>query len=228
MKKVLELLKDKQFRINLGFYISGFFVVGLGVNILRSSNLGMGAWDTVTFNLYDYFYLTLGQEWVLVGYVSMFVSIIIFLIVFLYRRKWKMLLMLVPVLIMGNVINFWYYLVFNGYVAEQLAMQLFLFVIGTFVLPFGLSLVIKSSFPAFVFDEFTFMWTDVFKTKNFGKVRFFIELLGLSVGALFGYLAFFHVDKTLGAVTIGSLIIALVFGKIMAVYLKLLKVQKDE
>ncbi len=106
-------------------------------------------------------------------------------------------------------------------------MQLLLFIIGTFTLPFGLALVIKSSFPAFVFDEFTFMFVDIFKTKNFGRVRLYIEILGLSIGAIFGYLAYFHVDKSFGAVTIGSLIIALVFGKILHLYLKVLKVQKD-
>ena len=46
MERKIEFTPKK-----ITFYILGFLILGLGVNIMARSDLGLGAWDTVTFNL---------------------------------------------------------------------------------------------------------------------------------------------------------------------------------
>jgi uncharacterized membrane protein YczE len=92
-------------------------------------------------------------------------------------------------------------------------------VVGGLLLPFGLSLIVLSNFPAFVFDELMLMLMDVFNTKKIGGIRLGIEILGIGLGILFGVLA----GIGLGAVNIGSIILAIVLGPIMSFYIKTLQ-----
>lgn len=224
---------------NTFIYVLGFLTVGLGINIMKKSTLGLGAWDTVTFNIHDYFIRVVGfnAEIFLVGYVSAVIAIIIMIAVLLYRRRLKYLYMLVPILLMTFVINFWYYLVFDGIVITALYLQIIFFIIGTILLPLGLSLVIASTYPAFVFDEFTFVLTDIFHIKKFATSRLIIEFTGIFIGSIFGYLiytsGYIPVDpepalKLLGSVGIGSFIVMFSIGPTINFFLNVFKVKREE
>jgi|LGOV01.1.fsa_nt_gb uncharacterized membrane protein YczE len=222
--------------LNVFLYLGGFILVGLGVNLLDSSTLGMGAWDTVTFNIHDFIYYKLGVTEinfglfvlpVKYGFVSMGISLTLFTVVISYRRKVKLLFMLLPVFLMGTVINIWHYQIFNGYIASTGFIKTMFFIFGLGTLPLGLVFIIKSSFPAFVFDELTFMIGDIFKVKSFGRIRLWIEITGISIGTIFGALAYLS-EGHLGAVNVGSFVIAYLFAPVMAFYLKLFKVTTHE
>jgi hypothetical protein len=157
----------------------------------------------------------------------MTISLTIFIAVLLYRKKISVLFMLVPVLFVGTFINIWYYQVFETFETTSTVVKVLLYASGLLTIPFGLALVVKSTFPAFVFDEWTFMMADVLETKNFAKVRIGIEVTGITIGAIFGFLTFWAIDGNLGAVNLGSLIAAVLFGPILAQYLKLLPTPKS-
>jgi len=221
---------------NVLLYLGGFILVGLGVNLLDSSTLGMGAWDTVTFNIHDFIYYKLNIQEInfglfilpiKYGFVSMGISLTLFTVIMAYRRKWKLMFMLVPVFLMGTVINLWHYQIFNGYIATTDFIKAMFFVFGLASLPLGLVFIIKSTFPAFVFDEMTFMLGDIFKVKSFGRIRLWIEITGITIGTIFGALTYLS-DGNLGAVNVGSFVIAYLFAPIMAFYMKLFKVTKHE
>ena len=133
----------------------------------------------------------------------------------------------VPIISIGSVIDFWNIVVFNDYYATSMIVRVLFYVLGTLTIPLSLSLMIKSTFPASVFDEFMLMLIDIFKTKRIALVRFTIEYLGLIIGTVFGYLTYASVGH-LGAVNFGSIVVTFVLGPIMAFYLRILGVTKSD
>jgi uncharacterized membrane protein YczE len=214
-------------KTNLLYYVLGFVIMGFSVNIIKASNVGSGAWDTVTINIRSYFNTVLDQEWVTIGMVSFVVSTVIMIIVVRYRKQWRYLFMALPIFIAAIMIDFWNIVVFQDIVYTTWYIQGITYIIGLLFLPFALVLIVKSGFPAFVFDELMLMLVKVFKAKNVTTVRFGIEFLGLAIGSVFGYLTFFHVDGGLGVVNVGSLVFTILFTPIMAFYFKILKVSHD-
>lgn len=207
---------------NVTLYILGFFVTSLGVIFLLRSQLGAGAWDTVTANLNAYLNsvnlsLTLGQT-------SMLITFTIFMFVLIYNRKLKLLFMLVPILLMGSVIDFWDILIFQGFYPELLIIKLLFFVLGALFIPLGLSMILNSSFPAFVFDEWTLVIMKIFKTNSITKARLGIEILGISLGVMFGFMA----GIGFGAVNIGSIIMAVILPPIFNFFVNNIKKIDDK
>jgi len=224
LKNILVLIK--QYKINVIFYLFGFIVLGFAVNIMKASTLGNGAWDTVTINIRDFLNINLGFSWVTLGMISFIVSMIIMLIVILYRRNAKFLFMLLPIFLVALSIDFWNFVVFQEREALMFGFQLMFYILGSLLLPLGLTLIVKSNFPAFVFDELMLMFVNIFKAKKITYVRLIIEFSGIAIGLIFGYLTYYNVDGTFGAVDIGSFVLAFTLSPIMAFYFKLLKVQR--
>lgn len=212
---------------NIVFYLSGFLILGLGVNIMKASDLGNGAWDTVTINVRGFFHMNLDIQWVTMGMVSFSVSFIIMLIVLSYRRKAKYLLMLLPIFLVAFAIDFWNLIVFRDQILDNIIIQIIFFTLGLLLLPLGLTLIVKSKFTAFVFDELMLMFVKITGAKKITYVRLIIEITGISIGALFGYFTYYHINGSFGAVDIGSFILAIILSPIMAFYFKLFKIEKE-
>lgn len=225
MAKITTFLKEN--RNNIIYYLSGIICLGFAVNIVKASTLGSGAWDTVTINIRDFFNINLGVDWITLGMVSFSVSLIIMMIVLIYRKKIKYLLMILPIFLVALSIDFWNLIVFRDYESNVFIIRLIFYIIGILTLPLGLSLVVKSSFPAFVFDEWMLMMVKVLKAKRITYVRLSIEILGILVGMVFGYLVYYHLDGSLGAVNIGSLIISVALSPLMALYFRFLKIKTE-
>lgn len=215
------LLENKT---NIMYYLIGFVVMGFSVNIIKASNLGSGAWDTVTINIRYYMNNILHLEWVTIGMVSFVVSFTIMSMVIIYRKQMRYFLMVLPVIIAAIMIDFWNIVVFQDVIYDMWLIQGLSYLIGLIFLPLGLTLVVKSGFPAFVFDEWMLMLVKIFKAKKITGVRYAIEFLGIAIGTIFGYLTFFHVDGGFGVVNIGSFVFTFAFTPIMAFYFKKLNV----
>lgn len=226
MKQTMNwLVREKA---HLAYYLIGIFLLGFGVNLMKASTLGAGAWDTVTINIRDYLMIVQGNTWVTLGAISFSISLTIMLIVFLYRRKWKFLLMIVPVILVALAIDFWNVFVFLDRAAGKFAFKLLFYLVGTFTLPFGLALIVKSSYPAFVFDEWMLMLVKIFKAKKITFVRLGIEFTGIAIGALFGYLTYYASTGGFGAVNLGSFIFSFMLSPIMATYYKWMKIHRKD
>jgi uncharacterized membrane protein YczE len=225
MAKIKTFFKEN--RNNIIFYLSGFICLGFAVNIIKASALGSGAWDTVTINIRDFFNINLGIDWITLGMVSFSVSLLIMIIVLIYRKKTKYLLMILPIFLVALSIDFWNLVVFRDYEANAFITRLIFYIIGIFTLPLGLSLVVKSSFPAFVFDERMLMMVKVLKAKKITYVRLSIEILGILIGVVFGYLVYYNIDGSFGAVNIGSFIISVTLSPLMALYFRFLKIKTE-
>ena len=228
-------------RQSISLYVLGFFVIGLCVNVMNASNLGVGAWDTVTINLRHFMHNVVGWQWVTIGMMSFLVSSIIWTIVMNYRRKKRYIFMLVPMLLVFIFIDFWNLVIFQDrivgidmfvsgtYLLQNDIWQYVFFVIGSFILPLGLVLVVKSGFPAFVFDELMLMFVEKLKAKKITYIRLTIEFIGITIGTIFGFFAFYNIGlEGLGSVNVGSFVFTLFFSPIMAMWFRILKVQKHE
>lgn len=206
----------------------GFVILGLGVNLMKASSLGAGAWDTVTINVRDFLNMNLGLSWVTLGMISFVVSSVLMLIVLSYRKKPRFLLMIFPIIFVAVSIDFWNIVIFKDSIAVLFQYQIIFYLLGTLLLPLGLTSIVKSSYPAFVFDELMLMLVKILKAKKITFVRLGIEFTGILLGSIFGYFSHFQLDGTLGAVNIGSFILAFTLSPIMAFYFKILKVQRKD
>ena len=207
---------------NIVFYLSGFFFIGLGVNLLLRAELGAGAWDVVNYNFQAIFpHLTLGM-------CSLLFSSIIFLVILIYRRQSKFLFMIIPLLLVSISIDLWDIVILNDLMPSNLSEQLIWAVLGGLILPFALSLVISSNFPAFVFDEFMIMLKEIFKTKGVAGVRIGIEIFAVVLAIIFWFIAGVEMDPDnisgadigLGAVSYGTIVISFTIGPLIQLYLK--------
>jgi len=212
---------------NIGFYLAGFLILGFAVNTMKASALGNGAWDTVTINVRDFLNMNIGWTWVSMGMVSFTVSVIIMAIVISYRKKLRYLYMLLPIFLVALSIDFWNFTLFQDRQAQTLTFQVIFYITGALLLPLGLTMIVKSKFPAFVFDELMLMLVKVTKAKKITYVRLAIELFGISIGAIFGYLTYYHINQSFGAVDIGSFILTIILSPIMAFYFKVLSISND-
>ena len=219
------IIKKMEFTFrNVVFYLSGFFFIGFAVNILLRAELGAGAWDTVNYNFQALFpSLTLGM-------CSFIFSGIIWAIVLLYRRQLKYLTMLLPMILVSLSIDLWDLVILGDSMPNGIIEQFGWAIFGGIGLPFALSLIVASNFPAFVFDELMIMLKEIFKTKGVAGVRIGIEIFAVVLAIVFWLLAGVEslpgevsgADIGLGAVSYGTFVLAFTIGPLIQIYLKLL------
>lgn len=210
---------------NILFYVSGFILIGLGVNLLLRAELGAGAWDTVNYNFNALFpELTLGM-------CSFIFAFIIWSIVMVYRRQSKFFFVLIPLLLVSVSIDLWDLFILSDIMPGSLVEQFVWFIFGIIILPLSLSLVISSNFPAFVFDELMIMMHEVLKTKDVGSVRIGIELFAVALAIVFWLIADVEMDPNdisgadigLGSISYGTFVFAVTIGPTIQLFLKVLE-----
>lgn len=224
--KIMTIIKQEWKNVLL--YIAGILLLGFGVNIMKASTLGAGSWDTVTINVRSFFNITMGVPWVTLGMISFSVSAILMIIVISYRKEWKFLFMIIPIFLVAIFIDMWNAYVFHDQFAEAIWMKILFYIAGTVLLPLGLSLVVKSGFPAFVFDELMLMFVKIFKAKKITYIRLVIEFSGIVIGFIFGWIAVYPIEHDFGAVNFGSILFAFTLSPIMSIYYKLLKIKRED
>ena len=202
---------------NIFFYFFGFFILGLGVTSMIISDFGAGPWDTVTKNLSVLIGLSLGTT-------SFIIAVILMVIVLGYTRKWKLIFMLIPILLVALSLDFWDIVIFGGYFPSTIFLRTLFYILGVIVIPLGLAFIISSKFPAFVFDELMIMLMTIFKTDKVAAIRVVIEITGITLGTIFGFSA----GVRFGAVGVGSVLMAIVLGPILAFFLKILGGKENE
>ena len=195
---------------NISYYFLGFFILGMGVTTLLRSTLGAGAWDNVTYNLSVLLNLSLGTT-------SLVIAVILMVIVIGGTKKWRLILMIIPIIFVAVSIDLWDIVILRDYTPE-IFMQVVFYIIGAISIPLGLALIITSKFPAFVFDELMIMLLNIFKTDKVALIRVGIEVFGILLAIAIGFAA----GIGFGAVNYGSILMAIILGPILSFFLKLL------
>ncbi len=195
--------------LRVSIYILGILVTTLGINLLWRSELGAGAWDTVTNNFSALTNISLGTA-------SAIINITVLLIVLLYNKKWKYIAILIPIIGIAVVIDFWDIIVFGEFTITDFWLKLVFYILGAFILTLGLSLMIVTKYPAMVYDELTLSLMRLFGVKKFFNMRIAIELFAIALASMFGFLA----GIGFGDVNLGSFILAVAIGPIITIHLR--------
>lgn len=212
--RLLQHTMSKAFVKRLSVYLLGVFISGFGVNIVIRSNFGAGAWDAVNDNFRALTGVTLGTA-------SFITNLIVLFIILIYRRNIKFLMTLLPIFGTAVAIDLWDIVLFGSWEPTILLTRILAFIVGMFVLPLGLTLIIITKFPAMVYDELTFILMEILKVKSFMYVRWGVEIFAMSLATFYGFLA----NISFGSVNIGTVLISVSIGPIIQWYLKKLKYQ---
>lgn len=203
-------LKNKWFYIRVFIYLLGMFLAGGGVNLILRSTIGAGSWDAVNDHSRILFGITLGTA-------SLITNFTILSFILIYRKNLKYLIVIIPIFGIATMMDIWDIIILNDINPFGLFDQILWFILGSTLLPFGLSLMITTKFPSMVYDEMTFAFMDILKINSFLKVRVGVELLAVLIAILQGLI----IGIGLGSVSIGTMILAITIGPMINYFIKL-------
>ena len=203
--------------LNILKYIFGMVFIAIGVTLLLRSNLGVSAWDTLNYSLGQIANISIGDaNFIISGTLILFVTI--------KEKDFRYLLIMIPLFIVTRLINLFNDNVLLSESYQIIGYQIIFFVTGVLSLALGGSLMIVSTFPAGIYEEFMLTVMRIFKTQKLAQTRVLIEvslvILAFILGAIGGF--------WLGKINLGTLIISLTFGYIMSFFIRLLKSTKKE
>lgn len=193
-------------------YVLGIFTLIFGVNLMIRSDFGPPPWDVAIVHLADLLNLTLGLSALLIQ-----LSIIGF--VMLMRRSWVYGLSVVSIILISIAFDFWDLLVLRNVMVTTLPMRIFFYSVGVWFLSFGLALVLITNYKALAVDELMRYFMVLLNTDSILLTRFLVEGLALSLGIIFGLLAY----RNLGILGIGTVLITLALPTLLSWQLTLLK-----
>lgn len=196
-------------------YGAGMFFIAFGVTFMLKSNLGNSSWDTLHYSMEHLFNISFGTAMIIVAMI--FTVIIIIL-----NKSLKYLLMAIPIVIVGPLVDLTNNIFNSTVVPESLVLQIIYFLIGLLALPLGGAFLLISTYPAGVFDEFNLAVVRKLKLKSLVPTRVIMELSAVALAGVLGYLAGFELnDLTFGKIGIGTIVFALLIGFCLKTYLKI-------
>ncbi len=191
------------------FYVFGCFLTAFGVNLLLRSDLGAGPWDTVTYSLSALSGLTLGTS-------SALINALLILFIIVANKKMRYFLLVVPAFFISVFIDVWDLLILGDFYPNILWLKLLFYISGFYVITLGLAIIVATDFVAMIFEELTHTLMRLFKIKQFAYVRIFLETFAVLTAMILGAIA----SIGFGAINIGTVIMAIFIGPIIAINLK--------
>jgi uncharacterized membrane protein YczE len=195
---------------NFLFYLIGGAAIAFGVIFMVRSQIGTSTWDTLHVAISEATPITL-------GWATIVVAIAFTIAVIILNKNWVYVFMVIPVFGVGWFIDFVDQIIMVNYEPTTLFTQILSYIVGLLILPLGGSLLIISTFPAGVFDEFNLAVMRVLKSKSLVKIRVIMELTAVAVALLISLSS----GNDIGTLNVGTVIFALTVGLILKQYLKL-------
>ena len=192
-------------------YVGGMLSISIGVVFMLRSDFGNSSWDTLHFSLHALTGMTIGMATIVVALT--FTAMVIIL-----NKNFKYLLMGIPIFIVGPMIDFFNLIVFDWLQPTDWFVQIPLYIVGLCLLPLGGSLLIISTYPAGVFDEFNLAVKRILKMKSLVPIRVIMELTAVLTAFILGRMAGL---EDFGKIGYGTLIFSLTVGTFLKTYLTL-------
>lgn len=200
-------------------YILGMVFIAVGVAFMLKSGVGNSSWDTLHYSLEHLLHVSFGTA-------TIIVATIVMITVMLLNKSFKYILMWIPVLIVGPLLDLSIFIFNANQVPTVFGMQLLYFILGLSILPLGGAFLIISKYPAGVFDELNLAIVRKLKLKSLLPTRVIMELTAVTTAYVLGRLAglsysFNQVEGIeYGNIGFGTLIFALTVGIYLKTYLK--------
>ncbi|PIC98054.1 YitT family protein [Sporosarcina sp. P29] len=180
------------------FFIGGMMIMSLGISLMiKGQRLGIAPWDVLHLGLYQNFGLTIGSWSIISGFVIISVTSIIL-------REWPRWGTWLNMLVIGLFIDFFNWLIPD---VTSLTVQIICFIIGVFVLSYGVGIYVSPNLGAGPRDSLMLLFVEKFGW-SLRLVRTTIEAIATLIGFLLG-----------GPVGIGTLVVVLFSGQIIQIAL---------
>lgn len=181
----------------ISIYLGGLALTALGIALVILSLVGAGPWDTVAVGLNKHLGLTIGT-W------SILTQVIFTLITWGLEKTRLRIESVIPIFIRSVFVDFWFYIVLgNINFSTSWELQVVSFLLGLFCAGIGIGIYMEVNLPKTPIDGMMVAISNRFEW-SFNKVRMGIECTGALLGFILG-----------GPVGIGTLVIALLIGKII-------------
>jgi len=207
----LEEIRSKLTPFTIASYILGMLVIGIGVNLMKRSFVGLSSYDTFNYAISSWIpFITFG---VASGILS---TIAMLLTVHLYKN-WVYFVMVVPIILTTLLIMLFDQVIFVNLEYTANWQHYLAYVAGLLLLPLGGSLMIITKLPAGVYDQFMLAVLNSVKTNNLPLIRAIIEVTVVLLALLVGIIA--GIGR--GQINTGTLIFSLTVGIFISFYLKI-------
>ncbi len=194
---------------NIIIYLLGTIIISFAVVLMLRSLIGASSWDTLHYSLHALTGIT-------VGTATIYVALAFTIFVTVANKDIKYVGMAIPIFLVGFLIDMFNLYILVNYIPEELALRILTYTVGLVLLPFGGSMLIISSFPAGVFDEFMITLMRIFKTNNLILVRVIMEISAVTLAIILSFIA----GIQFGMFNVGTLIFSISVGIFVKTYLK--------
>lgn len=179
--------------IQFGFYISGIFMLSLGVTLTLLSNLGAGGWDALTANIAKLIGIQVGTGTFILGIILIFFTSIL-------KKKKPNLYALLVSYITGIFINFWYYEIFKQIQITNFYLRFIVVNIGVIIIGIGCAMIFVTDCPKNHTETFIFAVAEKLKIiYRTSKVS--MDTIALIIAVILGFIL-----KDLRNIGIGTLL----------------------
>lgn len=193
--------------------VFGVAIVGCSSALTLKAAIGVGAWDALA----QTGSFVTGIEVGTVGMCFNFLCILIQIIVL--REKFKMIQLLqIPVsILLGMIINFVLYQVYNNFIVTEYWLNVFLLIIGYIICAFAVGIVMVLDVVTFALEGACMAISKV-SGKKFYVLRQSVDIIAVILVVIIVFIT----DVPL-AVREGTIIGVLLFGPMMGIFMRLQK-----
>ena len=183
-------------------------LVSFSVSIIMKSAIGVGAWlafSQTASNLID----------IKVGTFSMFMNISCVSLQMILRKEIKLSLILQVFLaiVLGTLINLFYYDLLGNWTIESYFMKLVFYFIGTISVAFAIGTVTAQNFISFPLEGLCMELANKFN-RPFGKIRQLVDIATIT-----GVLVLVVLFNGLMTIREGTMIGMIIFGPLLDLYM---------
>lgn len=209
--KLLSKINNDTFKKhskNVFIYFLGMVVIAFGVVMMLKSERGLSSWDTLHWSLHKLTGITVGQATIVVA-----LTFTVFVI--LLNKNWKYLLMTISIFSVGILIDYFNLDLLSTFLPSNIFIQWLIYLVGLLLLPLGGALLIISTYPAGVFDEFMLGMMRLLKSDKLLRIRVIMELTAVTLAVILSFIA----GERFGMLNIGTVIFSISIGFMLKHYL---------
>ncbi len=199
-------MKTKINFLNSIIYVIGLLFISMGVALSFRHGFGASSADNLTYILSIVFNITLGTS-------TFLISALIIILLIVSFKNWKFLFLFVQVIILSPMIDFWDLIVFANLFPVGFE-RVIVLLASLLSLPLGCAFLIKSTYPAGVYDELMFF------TAHFTKFKLTVSrMLNELLLVLLALIISLSTNNGYGSVSIGTLAYVFSIGHLIKFYL---------
>lgn len=165
--------------LKVTYYLIGLSLLALGITFTLISDLGAGGWDALVENLYKLTDIKVGN-WVII------VALVLLIVAAILKKEFINYKAFIVSIILGKLIDFYYYPLIEILRSESLAMKLALLLVGLILIGAGCAMMFVTKFPknhteAFVFSIVDTTGVPYHKVKTIADVSALVVAIGIGI-----------------------------------------------